>query len=160
MNSLLRGIFLVYFATHIPITLSLDLQVILGDYYPEAFQNLFSWYCTTYNDQILGTKPIWLKSFIWAEFLFQTPFFFVATYAFYNKCNWIRIPSIMYGSHVATTVWALLAEFIYADNISTQEKMVLFSFYSPYLVVPVLLMLYMGFNPQPFGASDKVKKRT
>eukprot|EP00600_Ochromonadales_sp_CCMP1393_P002722 CAMPEP_0174978538 /NCGR_PEP_ID=MMETSP0004_2-20121128/14266_1 /TAXON_ID=420556 /ORGANISM="Ochromonas sp., Strain CCMP1393" /LENGTH=66 /DNA_ID=CAMNT_0016229935 /DNA_START=292 /DNA_END=492 /DNA_ORIENTATION=+ len=66
----------------------------------------------------------------------------------------------MYGSHVATTVWALLAEFIYADNISTQEKMVLFSFYSPYLVVPVLLMLYMGFNPQPFGASDKVKKRT
>jgi hypothetical protein len=69
MNPLLRYIFIIYFITHIPITLCLDLQVIFGTYYPTTLKNLFNWYCTTHNDQILLLQPIWLKSFIWCEFL-------------------------------------------------------------------------------------------
>ena len=157
MNSLLRIIFLVYFVTHIPITLSLDLQVILGEYYPETFRNLASWYIATYNDQLLLLKPTWLKSFIWAELLFQTPFFFIATYGLLFKKNWIRIPSIIYGSHVATTVWAIIAEFAVSTTITDQEKLVLFSFYAPYFIIPTLLMVYMAVTPLPFPSSDKKK---
>ena len=150
MHPVLRAIFLVYFITHIPITLSLDLQVLFGEYYPENFQALASWYIATYNDQLILTKPMWLKSFIWAELLFQTPFFFVATYGLLYKRNWIRIPSIIYGAHVATTVWALIAEFAASDKISPKEKLVLYSFYAPYFVIPALLMLYMAVTPTPF----------
>ncbi|KAJ1435283.1 transmembrane protein 6/97 [Ochromonadaceae sp. CCMP2298] len=158
MNPILRVVFIIYFVTHIPITLTLDLQVIFGKYYPEALQQLFSWYCTTHNDQILLLKPVWLKSFIWAECLFQLPFFFAASYALIYKKNWIRIPSIIYGAHVATTVWALLAEFVYHDNILPQQKLVLFSFYAPYFVIPALLMLYMAAYRKPFGEKSKKTK--
>lgn len=155
MNSLLRAVFLIYFITHIPITLSLDLQVLFGEFYPPAFQNLATWYINTYNDQLILTKPVWLKSFIWAELLFQTPFFFVATYALLFKKNWIRIPSIIYGAHVATTVWAILAEFIASESISEQQKLVLFSFYAPYFIIPALLMWYMAVTPVPFEVKKK-----
>jgi hypothetical protein len=160
MNNLLRAVFLVYFITHIPITLSLDLQVLFGEYYPESFQSLATWYVNTYNDQLILHKPVWLKSFIWAELLFQTPFFFVATYALIYKKNWIRIPSIIYGAHVATTVWAIIAEFIVSTKISDKEKAVLFGFYAPYFIVPALLMWYMAVTPVPFGNKAVSKKST
>lgn len=155
MNSILRAIFLIYFITHIPITLSLDLQVLFGEYYPETFQKLAEWYIATYNDQLIQNKPVWLKSFIWAEFLFQTPFFFVATYGLLFKRNWIRIPSIIYGAHVATTVWAIIAEFIASETITQQEKVVLFGFYAPYFIIPALLMWYMAVTPVPFEMKKK-----
>jgi hypothetical protein len=158
MNSLLRAIFLIYFITHIPITLSLDLQVLFGEYYPESFQSLATWYVSTYNDQLILLKPVWLKSFIWAELLFQTPFFFVATYGLLFKKNWIRIPSIIYGAHVATTVWAIIAEFVASTTISEKEKMVLFSFYAPYFIIPALLMWYMAVTPVPFADERKKTK--
>lgn len=157
MNSFLRAVFLVYFITHIPITLSLDLQVLFGEYYPDSFQALATWYIDTYNDQLILHKPVWLKSFIWAELLFQTPFFFVATYALLFKKNWIRIPSIIYGAHVATTVWAIIAEFIASTTISSEEKLVLFSFYAPYFIIPALLTWYMAVTPVPFDDKKKSK---
>lgn len=159
MNNIIRSIFLIYFITHIPITISLDLQIILGQYYPESLQLLFSWYINTYNDQLLLTKPIWLKSFIWAELLLQTPFFFVAIYALLNKCNWIRIPSIIYGSHVATTVWPIIAEISSSKLTNSIEKLILYSFYIPYFIIPLWLMLYMSIYSKPFPESLKQKKR-
>lgn len=151
MNSLLRAVFLVYFITHIPITLCVDMQILFGDVYPAQLQALAQWYVTTYNDQLFQTGPAWLKSFIYAELFFQTPFFFVATYALLLKKNWIRIPAIIYGSHVATTVWAILAEFIASKTIADQQKLTLFGFYAPYFVIPALLTWYMAVTPLPFG---------
>eukprot|EP01032_Pedospumella_encystans_P013819 gene13818-15891_t len=126
MNSLLRIIFLVYFITHIPITIFVDLQILFGEHYPESLQQLFAWYIRTYNDQLLR--------------------------------NWIRIPSIIYGAHVATTVWAILAEFYTIQTISAEEKFALLGFYAPYLVIPLLLTFYMAVTPQPFGDDKKKTK--
>jgi hypothetical protein len=72
-------------------------------------------------------------------------------YGLIYKKNWIRTPSIIYGAHVATTVWGLLAEFIYHTDILPEQKFMLFSFYAPYFVIPLGLMLYMAANPLPFG---------
>jgi hypothetical protein len=159
MNSLLRITFLGYFITHIPITLCLDLQVLFGQHYPPNLQQLFSWYTSTYKDQLLIHKPAWLQSFIWAELLFQLPFFFVATYGLLFKKNWVRIPSIIYGVHVATTVWPIIADLIDNKVNSQEEKYVLFSFYAPYFIIPALLAGYMALNPQPFGAKALKKKQ-
>lgn len=159
MNGLLRLTFLIYFVTHIPITCLVDLQVIFGSLYPPALQQIITFYTTTYNDQLILTKPIWLQSFIWAEFLFQLPFFFVASYGLLYKRNWIRIPSIIYGSHVATTVWALLAEFAFSKHILPAQKLVLYSFYAPYFIIPALLAGYMAVNPVPFPESHTKKNK-
>lgn len=99
--------------------------------------------------------PIWFMSFVWAENLVQLPFFFVATYAYLKKANWIRIPAIIYGSHVATTLVAILADIIHG-----QHNAPLAAIYSPYLVVPVLLTLRMALDPQPFGPAAPAASAT
>lgn len=159
MNGLLRVIFLVYFITHIPITLLVDFQILFGAHYPENLRQVFSWYQDTYKDQLLIHQPDWLRSFIWAELIFQFPFFFVATYGLLFKKNWIRIPSILYGSHVATTVWAIIADLLGNNVNTTQEKYVLFGFYAPYFIIPALLAVYMAMNPKPFGSSEEKKRK-
>lgn len=151
MNGLLRAIFLIYFITHIPITLCVDLQVLFGQYYPASLIQLNDWYIATYNDHLIRTKPIWLQSFIWAELLVQTPFFFAATYGLIFKKNWIRIPSILYGAHVATTVIPILAETLVSTVNTDQEKLMLVGFYAPYFLIPFILAMYMSFVPKPFG---------
>lgn len=156
MNGLLRWVFLIYFITHIPITLCVDLQVLFGQFYPPALTQLNDWYIATYNDVVIREKPIWLQSFIWCELLLQTPFFFIATYGLLFKKNWIRIPSILYGAHVATTVVPILAETLLNPVITNDQKLMLTGFYAPYLLIPLLLALYMSFNSKPFG--DKQKK--
>lgn len=155
MNNLLRWVFLIYFITHIPITLCVDLQVLFGQYYPSSLVQLNDWYIATYNDVIIRDKPMWLQSFIWCELLFQMPFFFVATYGLLMQKNWIRIPSILYGAHVATTVIPILAETLTSAQNTIEQKVMLTSFYAPYLLVPLLLALYMSFNPKPFGDKRK-----
>lgn len=159
MNEVLRWIFLLYFITHIPITLCVDLQVIFGHLYPKALTDVNDWYLATYHDMIIARKPLWLQSFIWAECLFQMPFFFVATYGLWKRKNWIRIPSIIYGSHVATTVWAILAEILLGNDNTVQEKATLFGFYAPYFVVPALLVIVMAWSPEPFAKTEKTLKR-
>jgi hypothetical protein len=156
MNETLRIIFLIYFLTHIPVTLILDLQAIFVEQYPDTLQIVYTWYISTYNDLLIARRPLWLKSFIWAELLFQMPFFFVASYGLLFKKNWIRIPSIVYGVHVATTVWAILAEIWFNEENAPHEKMTLICFYAPYFIIPAFLAGYMIFTDSPFS-SKKAK---
>lgn len=77
-------------------------------------------------------------------------------------CRWIRIPAIIYGSHVATTLIPILFQIMTADfssdtchmepatvaaaaagPVTLSERLSLAAVYVPYLVVPLLLVLYM-----------------
>jgi len=100
MNDVLRYIFIFYFISHIPITICVDLQAIFGPYYPTDLQNLFTWYLSTFNDQAMKFQPIWLKSFIFAEMIFQLPFFFFAAYGLIFKMKLLRIPAISMLFHI------------------------------------------------------------
>ena len=157
MNKILEIIFLIYFITHIPITICLDLQALLGVYYPSTLQSFNKWYAKEYNDQLMGDPPIWFKSFIFAELVFQLPFFFVAVYGLYFKKGWIRIPSIVYGIHVATTVLPILATIVFSSYNTTSEKLLLTSFYAPYFIIPLVLAIYMILYEDPFATKDKKK---
>ena len=92
-----------------------------------------------------------------AEAFFQLPFFFVAVYGLLHEKQWIRIPLIVYGSHVFTTVFPILYTFYEAEN-SDMNKLALFGFYSPYLLVPLMLTIYMSVYEDPFGKSNTHKK--
>uniref|UniRef100_A0A8C7EE20 Transmembrane protein 97 n=1 Tax=Nothoprocta perdicaria TaxID=30464 RepID=A0A8C7EE20_NOTPE len=80
---LLEWLFALYFLSHIPITLMIDLQPLLpaAGLYPESVK-LLQWYAVTFRDPMMMQPPEWFKSFIFCEAFLQLPFFPVAAYAF------------------------------------------------------------------------------
>jgi hypothetical protein len=155
MNKLARYIFIIFFTTHIPITILIDGQGLFGSLYPQVLRDVFSWYVNTYNDILMKDPPKWLQAIIMAELCFQLPFFFIATYCLIKKKNWIRIPAIVYGSHTATTLLPILYEFMSATNLSFGQKVTLMSFYMPYLIIPCFLVIYFTNHAVPFPRTDK-----
>lgn len=76
------------------------------------------WYCTEFRDPFMLREPgaPWFLSFLVCELFFQLPFFFAAVRALWTgREHSIRIPGIIYGVHVATTVIPLLAEIAFGE---------------------------------------------
>jgi hypothetical protein len=151
MATVTNIIFLLYFVSHIPITLFFDLQIVLPKWlYPTCLQDMVVSYSQSFKDPYVLNPPPWYKSFVVCELFIQFPFFFAATYAFWKGgCQWIRVPSMVYASHVATTVLAILSEILFGDfsqesgPVTNTERLVLSAFYAPYLFVPLLLLYTM-----------------
>jgi len=160
MNKILYHIYLFFFSSHIFATVCLDMQAlpVLGNYYPQVLKNLLKYYLTTFKDPLMSKQPPFLQSFIIAEAIFQLPFFFVFLYALIKKKNWIRIPSILYGSHTATTVWALLYEFGLSKDIDNTTRITLISLYYPYFLIPLILAIHMSMTEIPFPDKNKKEK--
>lgn len=88
-------------------------------------------------------------------------------------CKWIRIPAIVYSTHVATTLIPILAHILFYQfplkpnpgPQTVQERWLLVSIYAPYLLVPVLLLLTMlmsstyNASSKPGNVSAKAKKK-
>ena len=151
MNGFLRWVYLIYFISHIPITLLLDLQGVLPrELYPAPVSSFFDWYAAEFNDLLMrrGSTPLWLQSFLVCEGLFQLPFFFVALRALQQRrCSEaVRSLFIIYGAHVATTVVPILAELLAAG------KPLLVAIYFPYFAVPLSLAVHFGMG-NPFSAA-------
>ncbi|XP_054856970.1 sigma intracellular receptor 2-like [Eublepharis macularius] len=162
----LEWLFAGYFLSHIPITLLLDAQPLSSRFHPQALTDFLKWYTTSFKDPFMEQPPAWFKSFISCEVLFQLPFFPVAVYAFWKgNCKWIRTPAIIYATHVATTLVPLLTHFLFHDFSDSKptgpqtwnERLWLLSVYSPYLLIPLLLLLTMLFNPS-YNSVEKRKK--
>ena len=52
----------------------------------------------------MGAQPPWFKVLVLMEVFLQLPFFFVGAYAFAARREWIRIPALVYGINVASTM--------------------------------------------------------
>ncbi|CAH1802139.1 unnamed protein product [Owenia fusiformis] len=163
-----EAIFLLYFGSHIPITIFIDAQAVFPQWiYPKIAVDLLEWYKVEIKDQMIALSPAWFQSFVICELTMQFPFFFVACYAFWKgNCPWIRIPSIVYGTHVATTLVPILAHIWWGDFVESKkypapltynEKMTLTGIYLPYILVPLLLLYVMLFTDR---YTDKKQKRS
>ncbi|NXW68037.1 SGMR2 protein, partial [Hirundo rustica] len=150
-------LFALYFLSHIPITALIDLQPLLpAGIAPRALTDLLQQYATAFRDPMMLQPPEWFKAFIYCEAFLQLPFFPVAAYAFLKGgCRWIRTPAIIYSTHVATTLFAILAHILFHDFSKSEhagpqtlrERLVLLSIYLPYLLIPLLLLFTMLCNP-------------
>lgn len=149
----LEIIFFFYFASHIPITLFIDLQALLPEHvFPQQLRDLLKWYAQEFKDPMVMVPPEWFKSFIYCEAFLQMPFFPIAAYAFLKGgCKWIRTPAIVYSVHVATTLLPILAHILFHQfpkephpgPQTPQERWLLVSIYAPYLLVPLLITFTM-----------------
>lgn len=84
-------------------------------------------------------------------------------------CKWIRVPTIVYSSHVATTLLPILAHVLFHDfplkphpgPQTLKERLLLVSIYAPYLLVPVLMLLTMLMSSTYKSTSkSKTKSKT
>ncbi|CAM4575443.1 unnamed protein product, partial [Lepidochelys olivacea] len=84
VTGLLEWVFALYFLTHIPITLLIDLQALVpgAGIHPQSLTELLKWYAVTFKDPMMLEPPAWFKSFVYCEAFLQMPFFPIAAYAF------------------------------------------------------------------------------
>ncbi|XP_054619927.1 sigma intracellular receptor 2 [Dunckerocampus dactyliophorus] len=169
---LLEILFVLYFVSHIPITLFIDLQAVLPGYlYSQTLKDVLNVYAEKFNDPMVLDPPAWFKSFVVCEALLQTPFFPIAAYAFFKGgCQWIRTPAIVYSTHVTTTLIPILSHILFhqfpVDSPrgpqTPHERWTLASIYAPYLFVPVLLLCTMllssTYNPTTKSAKTSAVK--
>ena len=154
MNDTFRWIVVVFLATHIPATIMMDSQALVpAKFVPKFARSLLEFHVNANHDPLMEFQPVWFKSLIAFELVFQLPFFFVGCYAFYHKRNWIRLPGIVYGTHTATTLIPILADILHSGDIpSAAARAQLFFIYLPYLVIPAMIAVVLCANDQPFGA--------
>eukprot|EP01134_Creolimax_fragrantissima_P004334 CFRG4334T1 len=142
---------LIYFITHIPITCVIDSQAMFpSEYYPEWALDLTKFYISEFNDPFMSKLPAWFQSFVACELFFQLPMFFIAVYGYWNRCNWLREPLMIYGTHVTTTMVPICYELWKNTDLSVNAKLILACFYGPYLVIPLLITIRMFCNAVPF----------
>ncbi|KAI7900312.1 transmembrane protein 6/97 [Cokeromyces recurvatus] len=158
-------IYFVYFATHIPITLAIDFQVFYPpNWVPQIFKDALDFYVLTYKDPFMGSStPIyWYLSFIVCELLIQLPFFFIACVGLIKDCKYIRLPLAIYGSHVATTVLPSILEVLLNPELKLNqtERLVLCSFYAPYFILPLIMLIDSFIRVNKYMKVNKILKKT
>mmetsp|Transcript_39657 Transcript_39657/g.55067 ORF Transcript_39657/g.55067 Transcript_39657/m.55067 type:complete len:169 (+) Transcript_39657:109-615(+) len=132
----------IWFMTHIPITLFMDSQIVLPrSAFPDAALQVGDWYVSMTHDPIVRAAPAWARGLVWCELLLQLPFFFVAARAYAKgACPWIRLPSVVYGAHTCTTLMPILMEIWYSPLVpSHRHRCILTGIYLPYVLVPMLI---------------------
>ncbi|XP_045381348.1 sigma intracellular receptor 2 isoform X1 [Lemur catta] len=130
-------------------------------------RNLLKWYAKEFKDPLLQDPPVWFKSFLFCELVFQLPFFPFATYAFFKgSCKWIRTPAIIYSVHTMTTLLPILFTLLFEDFSKASgfkgpetlhERLTLVTVYVPYLLIPFILLLFM--LRSPYYKYEKRKKK-
>ncbi len=106
----------------------------------------------------MSKNPTWFVSLVACEVLFQLPFFFIASYAFIKRANWIRTPCIVYGAHVVTTMAPILSDILFGPD-SGPKRAALFAIYVPYAIIPFMLLVRMAAVSEPFPASGGGRKK-
>ena len=154
-----RLAFLVFFLSHIPITMFIDAQAALPPAcFPQVAIDLVAWYSSSaaFNDPLMRDQPEWFRHVVCCEVALQLPFFFVAVALLWRRDNRLRVPGIMYGAHVATTMAPILGHFFFTPLVTEAQRAALVAVYSPYLLVPLWLVAALARGP-PFAAGSLKK---
>jgi EXPERA (EXPanded EBP superfamily) len=115
---------------------------------PPTAVDLIHWWGRTF-DPVLLARPAWWKVTIWIDSLFFGPFYIVAIYAYVTGKDWIRIPSIIYGSTLITIVLIILGEEIYGIHATPHLPIVLMA-NLPWLLFPIYIIYRMWRSEHPF----------
>lgn len=144
-----RMAFLIFFVSHIPITLFVDSQALLpASWHPQAVKDLLDMYVDFCQDPLMARPTFagpWFQSFVVGELLFQLPFFIVAVRMLRNGQStwpdWFRTACIVYGSHTSTTLIPILATVITYPETTVLHKVMTAAVYAPYAFFPLWLTI-------------------
>ncbi|EXX71258.1 hypothetical protein RhiirA5_272897 [Rhizophagus irregularis] len=136
-------IFFVYFVTHIFPTIFLDSYLVLSPLAPNFLKSINQWYTENFNDPFFVNSPIWFKGFAHIEFLIHLPFFFYVSIGLWKDTATIRLPMLIYSSHVTTTTFTCLVELLFNEHggLTNSQRNLLIFFYFPYFLIPLVCMI-------------------
>ena len=146
-----RIAFLVFFASHIPITILFDGQCVTPESrLPQFLLDLTQFEIDTFKDPLIrdARQLLWFKSVVACEVLLQLPYFFVACSYLLQSQRTVypdafRVASIAYGAHTATTLVPILATLATNPDATLPERGLVTALYLPYLIFP-LWILYLA----------------
>ena len=140
MTGVTKMAMLIFFISHIPITILIDSQALGSSYHPPAAVALCQWYVTTLQDPLMRPPcHLWFRTMVACECFIQLPFFVIAIR---QLCStkyswWFPSLSLLYGAHVLTTMLPILTELWTSTEIETMAlKCILTCIYAPYAIFP------------------------
>jgi hypothetical protein len=115
---------------------------------PGAAIAVIHWWERTF-DPLLWARPAWYRATIWIDVLCFGPFYAFAIYAFVRGRDWIRVPTIIWGSMMLTNVVIILFDELRGVHATPHPAMVVGA-NAGWLVVPVLAIWRMARSDHPF----------
>jgi len=115
---------------------------------PPVAVDMIHWWGRTFDPVVLA-RPAWWKVTIWIDAVFFGPFYLVAIYAYVKGKEWIRLPSIIYGSVLLTVVVVILGEEIWGTHATPHLPIVLLA-NLPWVLFPIYIIYRMWHYPAPF----------
>jgi len=142
----------LFFTTYV---VSLE-QVVIDDIYrftpplwpPERLLALVHWWEKSF-DPLLIARPAWYRATIWLDVLVFGPFYAAAIYAYTKGKEWIRIPSIIWGTMLFTNVFIILGDELRGIH-ATPFPAIVVGANAPWALVPLLVIARMWIEPHPF----------
>ena len=116
---------------------------------PERLLALVHWWERSF-DPLLIARPAWYRATIWLDVLVFGPFYAVAIYAYAKGKEWIRIPSIIWGTMLFTNVFIILGDELRGIHAAPNPAVVVLA-NGPWMLVPALVILRMWLEPHPFS---------
>lgn len=155
-----RIAFLVFFITHIPITLFIDSQALLPEWlFPEPLKDLLDTYVSVTGDPLMARPTfggLWFQSLIACELRIQLPFSFVAVRKLLSKDavwqDWFRSACLVYAAHTVTTMVPIITVLLANPETGTAQKTMTFAIYFPWTFFPAWLLF--------LAAKDSSKTKT
>jgi hypothetical protein len=115
---------------------------------PERLLALVHWWERSF-DPLLVARPAWYRATIWLDVLLFGPFYAVALYAYARGRDWIRIPSVVWASMLATNVFIILFDELHGLHPAPRPGIVVAANAS-WLVVPLIVIWRMSRSEHPF----------
>jgi hypothetical protein len=131
-------------------------QVVIDDIYrftpplwpPSSLLALVHWWEKSF-DPLLIARPAWYRATIWLDVLAFGPFYAAAIYAYVKGKEWIRIPTLIWGTMLFTNVFIILGDELRGIH-ATPSPGVVVAANAPWLIVPILAVARMWIDPHPF----------
>lgn len=138
--------YFAYFLLHIPITVFMDSNIVVPKEYLVSWaQAVLDFHISTNKDFLLVETPLWLQVFGLFELVFQLPLFVYCSIKLYkgnDRLHWIWM--VIYGFNASfTTLVCLVYVYLTGDQygLSFGERINLLGIYSPYLVIPLVMLI-------------------
>jgi hypothetical protein len=148
-----------YLLAHGVIAVLVDCQAIL----PDAAPGLYAWYIhvgltsvvqqwvAQQGDFLMGKRPLWFQAIVAGEVLLQVPLCFGLAFGWLRRREWVRLPGLIYGAHVLTTMVPIMAELCLDPRPTLLCKLI----YAIWVVLPALVLLRCVQTPTTLPLFDE-----
>lgn len=108
------------------------------------------WYAVD-ADPLFMHPPVWMRIVTGLSTFVYGPFYLLLAWALIKGKNWIQLPAVIYATMISSITGFIVfgVEFFGEPHLQTQNAAKFLAFNSPYVLLPILLLVRMR-KPMPF----------